>query len=248
MPTINRRGFLWLLTYTGLLYSLRPTRQVFANAPVQVPLPARTELEDSILYRIVDRTHPITEDEIAQTIEPNLIRLKLSLDGILVANENVKVNSICLDALNELFQDSNSARTGLYIHSGFRSFEQQSIAYSQAKDKSTVLLAGMSQHHTGLAVDFTSSEIGKVVDIHSGFENTKAGLWASEHAWEYGFVQSYLTNHDQIQNESWHYLYLGKPLASAFKSLKTAGWYGDAFLLQLAIQLQMRQIEFVPDL
>ncbi len=43
---------------------------------LQVLLPALTELEDPLLYRIVDRTHPITEDEIAQTIEPNLIQLK----------------------------------------------------------------------------------------------------------------------------------------------------------------------------
>jgi LAS superfamily LD-carboxypeptidase LdcB len=109
------------------------------------------------------------------------------------------------------------------------------------------LQPGTSQHHTGLALDFTSSEIGKVVDIHSGFEATKAGKWLNEHAWEYGFIQSYVTNHDQIQNESWHFLYLGKPLAKTFVDLKSAGWYGDAFLLQLAIQLQMPQIEFAPD-
>ena len=221
---------------------------VAAYSPITVPLPGSSELEDPLIYRIVDQAHPISEEEIRKSIESNLIQLKLSMDGILVANENVRVNKVCLDALNALFKDADAALTGLYIHSGFRSFEQQSIAYSQAKDKSTVLLPGTSQHHTGLAVDFTSSQIGKVVDIHSGFEETKAGKWVKEHAWEYGFVQSYLTNHDQIQNESWHYLYLGRPLAQTFITLKQNGWYGDVFILQLAINLKMNQIEFVPEM
>ena len=201
MADLTRREFLQSLASFGLAAAIHPIRRVAADSPTTVPLPASSDLEDPLIYRIVDQKHPITEEEIRKSIEPNLIQLKLSMDGILVANENVRVNVICQDALNALFKDADAALTGLYVHSGFRSFEQQAIAYSQAKDKSTVLLPGTSQHHTGLAVDFTSSQIGKVVDIHSGFEETKAGKWVKEHAWEYGFVQSYLTNHDQIQNE-----------------------------------------------
>ena len=160
------------------------------------------------------------------------------------AHEHVRINQICQTALEELFIASNLARTGLYIHSGFRSYEEQAIAYSQANDKSTVLKPGTSQHHTGLALDFTSSEIGKIIDVNAGFESTKAGKWVSAHAWEYGFAQSYITSHDDIRNESWHYLYLGKPLAIAYRELKTGGWYGDVFLLQLGMNLNMKQIVF----
>jgi LAS superfamily LD-carboxypeptidase LdcB len=248
MVELTRRAFLQSLAGLGLAVSFRPLRREAVNAPVQLPLPSASDLEDPLLCRIVDQAHPITEAEIQSAIEPNLVKLPLTMDGILVANENVRINQICLEGLNALFRDTNTAQTGLYVHSGFRSYEQQAIAYSQAKDKSTVLVPGTSQHHTGLAVDFTSSQIGKVVDIHSGFEETKAGKWVKEHAWEYGFIQSYLTNHDQIQNESWHYLYLGKPLAKTFITLKQSGWYGDVFLLQLAINLNMSRIEFVPEL
>ncbi len=152
-----------------------------------IPIPVRESLTDPLLYRVVDRMHPLLEEEIKSTIEPELLSLPLTMDGILVANEHVRVHSLCKKDLAELFTDSNNAQTGLYVHSGFRSYEEQAIAYSQAKDKSTVLLPGTSQHHTGLALDFTSSEIGKLVDINSGFEQTKAAKWLVDHAWEYGF-------------------------------------------------------------
>ncbi len=166
----------------------------------------------------------------------------MKLDGIRAANENITVNSIILPALEKLFEQANTDRTGLFIHSGYRTFEQQAIAYSQAKDKQVVLKPGTSQHHSGLAVDFTSADIGKLVDINLHFENTKAGKWLIEHAWEYGFIRSYTGNHDGIKDEPWHYLYVGTALAEAYTTLKTNGWYGDAFLIQHAVNLGMKQI------
>lgn len=207
-----------------------------------IPIPVRESLSDKLLYRVVDRKHPMEEDEIKATIEPALQSLPLTMDSILVANEHVRVHSLCKKDLDELFTTSNTARTGLYVHSGFRSYEEQAIAYSQAKDKSTVLLPGTSQHHTGLALDFTSSEIGKLVDINAGFEKTKAAKWLGDHAWKFGFLPSYTSNHDGIRNESWHYLYTGKEMARAYLELKAAGWYGDVFLLQTAISLGMDRL------
>ena len=58
---------------------------------------------------------------------------------------------------------------------------------------------GTSQHHSGLALDFTSYGIGKLIDIGLHFESTKAGTWLAEHAWEYGFVRSYTGSHDGIK-------------------------------------------------
>jgi D-alanyl-D-alanine carboxypeptidase len=242
MKPIHRRHFLTLL---GVALLLPPVGSTRAQAVEQtVTLPARNTLPDPLLYRLVDVRHPIESDEIHTTIEPHLEPIPLQMDGILAANENVRVHSLCLPDLEALFEVSNQARTGLYIHSGFRSYEEQAYAYSHAKDKSTVLLPGTSQHHTGLALDFTSSEIGKIIDLYSGFERTKAGIWLSEHAWEYGFLQSYISNHDGIRNEPWHYLYVGRDLANIYRALKSAGWYGDVFILQTAIGLGMDRIVF----
>jgi len=207
-----------------------------------INLPNFTELPDPMLVRIIDKDHPIREDEISNRVEPYLILLPLKLDGIRTANENVRVHSLMLTDLESLFEQANTDRTGLFIHSGFRTYEQQAISYSQAKDKQVVLKPGASQHHSGLAVDFTSSDIGKLIDINLAFETTKAGKWLGEHAWKYGFIRSYTGSHDNIKDEPWHYLYLGKELAEVYSRLKSAGWYGDAFLLQYAVNLGMRQI------
>ncbi len=243
MSPLSRRNFLILAACALPVLRLQPRLQ---RDLTTIPLPVRDSLPDPLLYRVVDAQHPIPAEEIARIIEPNLDPLPLTLDGILVANENVRVNKLCLPHLADLFSAANTARTGLYIHSGFRSYEEQAYAYSHAQDKAVVMLPGTSQHHTGLALDFTSSEIGKVIDLYAGFEKTKAGIWLVEHAWEYGFLQSYTGNHDSIRAESWHYLYVGKPLASVYRELKSSGWYGDVFLLQTAVSLGMRQLVFDP--
>ncbi len=242
MIKIDRRTFLQWMALTLPAIYIRPRHQ--AADVTTIPLPARDTLPDPLLYRVVDVQHPITAEEITNSVEPQLEALPLTLDGILVANENVRIHHLCHADLAEMFTAANAARTGLYIHSGFRSYEEQAYAYSQAKDKSTVMLPGTSQHHSGLALDFTSSEIGKIIDLYAGFERTKGGIWLAEHAREYGFLQSYTGKHDGIQNESWHYLYVGKPLAKVYHDLKAAGWYGDVFLLQTAISLGMQQLVF----
>jgi LAS superfamily LD-carboxypeptidase LdcB len=208
----------------------------------KVELPAKSSLPDALLTRIIDTTHPITEDEITRLIQPHLIPIPDKFKGIRVANENVRVHSLLMPSLENLFAQANTDQTGLFIHSGFRTYEEQAIAYSQAKDKLVVMKPGTSQHHSGLALDFTSSDIGKLIDIGLHFESTKAGKWLNEHAWEYGFVRSYTGSHDGIKDEPWHYLFVGKELAEAYNRLKTGGWYGDVFLLQLAVNLGFRQI------
>jgi LAS superfamily LD-carboxypeptidase LdcB len=207
-----------------------------------VELPTLAELQNSLMVRIIDTSHPITEEEITALVTPNLQKIPLKLEGIRAANENIRVHSLILPALENLFTQANSDLTGLFIHSGFRTYEEQAIAYSKSKDKLVVLKPGTSQHHSGLALDFTSSDIGKLVDISLHFENTKAAKWMEAHAWEYGFVPSYINSHDGIKNEPWHYLYMGKELAEAYMRLKSGGWYGDVFLLQHAVNLGMRKI------
>ncbi len=251
--SIDRRGFLirTISSFLGLVFAAPVVSQTswkgigykgLDQALVKVKLPSIADLPDPTLVRIIDTTHPITQAEIADLVQPFLIPIPLQLDGIRAANENIYVNSIIFSSLAKLFEQANKDRTGLFIHSGFRTFEQQAIAYSQANDKQVVLKPGTSQHHSGLAVDFTSTDIGKLVDINLHFENTKAGKWLIEHAWEYGFIRSYTGSHDGIKDEPWHYLYIGKDLAEAFIRLKSSGWYGDAFLLQHAVNLGMHQI------
>ncbi|MBA4420948.1 MAG: hypothetical protein C0391_07350 [Anaerolinea sp.] len=240
---MHRRQFMKvILLAAGMAYLPLKDRVFIASALARVELPALADLPDPLLVRVIDITHPISQSEIDALIMPHLEKIPMTLDGIRAANENIRVHSLLKTALETLFEQANADRTGLFLHSGFRSYEQQAIAYSQAKDKKVVMLPGTSQHHSGLALDFTSADIGKLIDIGLHFETTKAGKWMTEHAWQYGFLRSYTGNHDGIRDEVWHYLFVGNEIADAYMRLKAGGWYGDVFLLQRAVSLGMRQI------
>lgn len=181
---------------------------------------------------MVDSKHPLTKEYIDKEIVPNLITIKEKYPNIRVMNEKTQINEICGDDLNTMLMDAESIAIGITIRSAFRSFEQQQIAFSQATDKTVVAIPGESQHHTGLAIDFTSPEIGNIVDVNSGFGNTKAGKWLVDNAYKYGFVLSYTNNHDGIHNEDWHYFYVGKDLALIWHNSRLAGENIDIFELQ----------------
>lgn len=240
---INRRQFIKsILFMAGMAYLPLEESLRINSALARVELPALADLLDPLLVRVIDSAHPISQADIDSLIMPHLEKIPLTLDGIRAANENIRVHSLLKPALEALFEQANADRTGLFLHSGFRSYEEQAIAYSQAKDKKVVMLPGTSQHHSGLALDFTSADIGKLIDISLHFETTKAGKWLAEHAWQYGFLRSYTGSHDGIRDEVWHYLFVGNEIAEAYMRLKAGGWYGDVFLLQRAVALGMRQI------
>lgn len=245
----SRRQFLKRVTASLAGFALLRADPAFhASRPDQasqlalVNLPGLAELPDPLVARVIDAGHPISEAEILADIEPQLVTLPVKMDGILAAFRYTRVHRIAIPALEALFSQANAARTGLFVHSAFRSYEQQAIAYSQAKDKAVVMQPGTSQHHTGLAIDFTSADIGKQIDIGLPFDSTKAGQWLNENAWQYGFVRSYSGNHDGIKDEPWHYLYVGEAMSTAYAQLKSGGWYGDVFLLQKAITLGFPRI------
>jgi LAS superfamily LD-carboxypeptidase LdcB len=238
----TRREFLLSLAAAVGIFTLGIPRVVQGRSDlVSVELPALSDLPDPLIARVIDAEHPISSAEISQFL-PQLIAIPLTLDGIRAANENIRVHECLVEDLGSLFDQANADRTGLFLHSGFRDYETQAIAYSQAANKKVVMKPGTSQHHTGLALDFTSSDIGKLVDIGLDFAGTRAGQWLQDNAWQYGFIRSYTGNHDGILDEPWHYLYTGKALALSFTRLLSGDWYGDAFLLQRAVSLGMKQI------
>ena len=68
----------------------------------------------------------------------------------------------------------------------------------------TIARPGYSEHHTGLAVDLN--------DVSDNFEETEAYRWLQAHSADYGFVQRYRQDKVDItgiDNESWHYRYVG---------------------------------------
>ncbi|MBO5358654.1 MAG: M15 family metallopeptidase [Clostridia bacterium] len=91
--------------------------------------------------------------------------------------------------------------------------------YSEAdaikEASSRVAVPGTSEHHTGLAVDFNSTQ--------TSFENTKAFKWLKENAQDYGFIMRYPSDKMDITGgiiyEPWHWRFVGINIAKEMKEL-----------------------------
>ncbi|MDC0534260.1 D-alanyl-D-alanine carboxypeptidase family protein [Francisellaceae bacterium] len=115
----------------------------------------------------------------------------------------------------ELMQrDAQKEGVYLKIISSYRSVQYQAelikrkLARGQKIEKILKVnaLPGWSEHHTGRALDLTSSEEDQVLE--ESFENTKAFHWLTEHAGKYGFVMSYPRGNSQgYIYEPWHWCY-----------------------------------------
>jgi len=186
----------------------------------------------SLSLRVIDSNNPIPIETLEEEIIPNLVVLRDVFPDIAVINENIQLNKICIEDLGEMLESTKKENIHISIRSGFRSFEQQQIAYNQAPDKTTVTLPGYSQHHTGLAIDFTSPEIGNVIGKYARFGETETGSWLIANSWKYGFVLAYTNNHDGVMNEDWHYYYVGKDLAKIWHDTREKDATFDLFTLQ----------------
>ena len=132
--------------------------------------------------------------------------------------------------LSQMLRDAEAEGVWLWVASGYRSRERQQALLDQAVQENreagmgeeealadalkTLAMPGHSEHETGLAVDFN--------DVSPGFASTTASSWLKDHAWEYGFVQRYEGDKigvTGVEEESWHYRYVGKDNAEEMKGL-----------------------------
>lgn len=130
------------------------------------------------------------------------------------------VDTRIYNKLSAMFQAAADDGVDLWVCSGYRSVEDQEkvlnrevelhmnegMSEDEARQLSlrTIARPGHSEHHTGFVVDLN--------DVSDNFEETDAYQWLNRHAAEYGFVQRYRTDKVDItgiDNESWHYRYVG---------------------------------------
>ncbi|MED7818850.1 MULTISPECIES: M15 family metallopeptidase [unclassified Francisella] len=102
----------------------------------------------------------------------------------------------------------------LFIVSGFRSYEYQQkiidrkLANGQTLDEITKVnaLPGQSEHHTGRAIDLTTTNEKEV--LTEEFEKTLAFKWLTKNAHKFGFVMSFPPNNKYgFIYEPWHWCY-----------------------------------------
>lgn len=107
------------------------------------------------------------------------------------------------------------------VNSSYRTLEEQEAIYASYLDKYGeeyaqlyVAVPGYSEHHTGLAVDFTVyTDDGEAYKFD---DKTEYPEWLTGNGYKYGFIQRYpadKTDITKIAYENWHYRYVGKPHA-----------------------------------
>ena len=150
-----------------------------------------------------------------------------SVDLIELSNGK-KVDARIYPDLQAMFDDARAAGLQLFVRDGYRTRkEQQAImddkiaayvneGYSKKEAKrlakTYVAEPGTSEHELGLSVDINAES--------SGVSQDAVYEWLDENAYKYGFIKRYpadKTDITGIDNEPWHYRYVGYEAAKEMK-------------------------------
>ena len=159
----------------------------------------------------------ITEDDLVVVRE-------MKNQAYSVKDYTVLVRPQAMDALNTMLLDFYNAtgNDNIMVRSGHRTLEYQQglyddeLAATGAVSSSLVAMPGYSEHHTGLAVDFTTYD----GEYYTDFDGTGDYEWIMNNCWRYGFVNRYPAGKEAltfIDNEPWHFRYVGIPHAEIMK-------------------------------
>jgi D-alanyl-D-alanine carboxypeptidase len=124
--------------------------------------------------------------------------------------DSLQLSRACMPAVLAMTEAARIDGIELVYSSTYRSYDYQKrlyenyvAKYGQEEADRFSAHPGTSQHQLGTAIDFGS--------ITPEFEDTPAGKWLSQHAWEYGFSLSYPEGFEDVTGymfEIWHYRYI----------------------------------------
>ncbi len=136
----------------------------------------------------------------------------------------MEVDSRIMEPLSNMIRAARSDGVSLWISSGYRSnqlqhrlYEDETASYvekgyprdhAESMAANAVAVPGTSEHETGLSVDLN--------EVSDDFKYTEAYRWLSVNAADYGFVQRYPEDKQEITGiitEPWHYRYVGRAVA-----------------------------------
>lgn len=139
-----------------------------------------------------------------------------------------KVDSRIYPDLQKMFDDARLSGLHLFVREGYRTWEEQQAimderikeykeeGYSKQEAKQLaeeyVAEPGTSEHQLGIAVDINA-------DI-SGSSSDAVYAWLDGNAYKYGFIKRYpsdKTGITGVNNEPWHYRYVGEEAAKEMK-------------------------------
>ncbi len=136
------------------------------------------------------------------------------------------------EAMESLLSAADNDGVTLYTQSGYRSYDTQVSLWQSYADRDGAAAAdtyssraGYSDHQTGLAMDIMGINTRMNASTRSDCpieqcEGSDASLWLAQHAADYGFIQRFPVDKQDITgyvDEWWHYRYVGVELAQDIK-------------------------------
>jgi len=181
--------------------------------PTATPDPAAVPLLVNKTYPVADGYRPVSLVNLRQNLPADLVR---------VMGSDIEGDPAAVAALRDMLEAAKAAGiTGFQVSAGYRSIKYQQQLFDQSVNqymndgrsrqnavsatRLTVADPGSSEHHTGLAFDFTVAG--------TSFRGTKQQIWLHEHCWEYGFIIRYQEDKEKITGflaEAWHVRYVGR--------------------------------------
>lgn len=212
-------------------------RSNLTSAIGRAPSPPRCTYQDILTSR---RAY----DQFATTLLDTIYKLPSSYaPGDLVStsdaglNTGYAVRSIIMPDLKAMARAARDAGKPVKVVSAYRSYAQQKATFDYwvsvggyQEALLTSARAGHSEHQLGTTIDFTSVG-GAAPWTYADWASTPAGGWMAANAWRHGFVMTYPRGETAAtcySYESWHYRYVGKPIAAALResgmTLREAIW------------------------
>ncbi len=131
--------------------------------------------------------------------------------------EKVKGTRIAWQNLKRMIDDAKKEGMEILVNSAYRSYKEQVKVFDLYKGlygdeyvAKYVSTPGFSEHQTGYGFDLASAK-------SNVFSTTKEYDWTIKNSAKYGFVHRYPTSSESItgfSNESWHFRYVGKKIAT----------------------------------
>ena len=135
----------------------------------------------------------------------------------------------------------------IYVTSAYRSYGYQNSLYNtyidnemstdpslsyeeaQAIVETYSAVPGYSEHHTGLCVDFITTDM---IELTNEFASSEVYDWLCANAWKFGFILRYPEDKEKVTGysyESWHWRFVGRSTALAvLQSGKTFDEYASS--------------------
>jgi len=157
------------------------------------------------------------------------------------AESKMQVARDISEPLQRLVNAAEADGESLMISSAYRSTSEQQKTresfvskYGEELADAYVSPVGASEHHTGLAVDFSSASTACAEDSDSCSLGSTSAQWLASNAPRFGFILRYPDGKQPITGvgyEPWHYRYVGIPLATA---MQDSGLTFDEVVAQIA--------------